>query len=76
MPLGFATAGRFGGTVGVGVRMGDFFRKTDGEGIWISIRLRPGDETWTPANSPPDTASGGKRWLREEVGSEGVSVGH
>jgi hypothetical protein len=51
--LGFATAGRFGGTVGAGVRTGDCFKKTDGEGIWISIRLRPGNETWTQMIDPP-----------------------
>lgn len=36
--VGFGAAGLLAGTVGAGLNMGDFFRKTEGEGIWTSIR--------------------------------------
>ena len=45
--FGFATADLLAGTVVAAVKMGDFFRKTDGEGIWTSMRRRRQKSTWT-----------------------------
>ena len=45
--FGFGAAGFFAGTAGAGEMMGDFLRKTDGDGIWTSMRRLKGQQTWT-----------------------------
>jgi len=42
----FSKADRFGVTVIEGEMIGDLSRKTDGEGIWMSMRRERGPEAW------------------------------